>query len=85
MALTPLKALRLVKARFEGDSGGRVMREGCKSSGASEVRGSGAGDFRPRERRLAREDANRKGKCISCEDVTDARAGWASQDNFGLR
>jgi hypothetical protein len=25
-----------------------VIREGCKSSGASEARGSGAGDFRPR-------------------------------------
>jgi hypothetical protein len=33
MALTPLKALRLVKARFEGDYVGRVMREGCKSAG----------------------------------------------------
>jgi hypothetical protein len=41
MALTPLKTLRHVNARFEGYLGGRVMREGCKSSGAFEVRGSG--------------------------------------------
>jgi hypothetical protein len=40
MALTPLKALRPVNAQFEGDKGGRVMREGCKSSGASKARGS---------------------------------------------
>jgi hypothetical protein len=46
MALTQLKALRLVKARFEGDYGGRVMREGCKSSRASEARGSSAGERR---------------------------------------
>jgi hypothetical protein len=32
-----------VKARFEGDYWGRVMWEGCKSSGASEARGSSAG------------------------------------------
>jgi hypothetical protein len=36
-------AIEGVKARFEGDYWGRVMREGCKSSGASEARGSGAG------------------------------------------
>jgi hypothetical protein len=34
-------------------------------------------DRETRERRPAREDANQKGKCISCEDATDARAGWA--------
>jgi hypothetical protein len=28
---------------------------------------------------------NQKGKRISREDATDARAGWASRGNFGLR
>jgi hypothetical protein len=78
-----------------------VMREGCKSSGASEARGSGAGERRcgeggesnrwvpvdreTRERRPAREGVIQKGKCISREDATDARAGWAGRDCFGLR
>jgi hypothetical protein len=76
------------------------MRESCKSSGASEARGSGVGERRhgeggesdrwgpvvreTRERRLAREGVIRKGKCISCKDATDARAGWAGRDDFGL-
>jgi hypothetical protein len=77
------------------------MREGCKSSGASEARGSGAGERRrggfptgvgqrveggesdswgpvdreTRERRPAWEGVIRKGKRISHEDATDARAG----------
>jgi hypothetical protein len=42
-------------------------------------------DRETRERRPAREDANRKLKRISRKDVTDARAGWAGQDDFGLR
>jgi hypothetical protein len=42
-------------------------------------------DRETRERRPAREDANQKGKRISREDVTDARAGWAGRDGFGLR
>jgi hypothetical protein len=81
------------------------MREGCKSSGASEARGSGAGDFQlglagagegsesdrwgpvdreTRKRRPAREGVIRKGKRISREDATDARARWAGRDCFGL-
>jgi hypothetical protein len=76
------------------------MREGCKSSGASEARGSGAGerqrggggesgkwgpvDRETRERRPAREGVIRKGKRISREDVTDARARWTGRDCFGL-
>jgi hypothetical protein len=43
MALMPLKALRL---GLKGIKGGRVMRGGCKSSGASEAWGSGAGQRR---------------------------------------
>jgi hypothetical protein len=42
-------------------------------------------DRETRERRPAREDANRKGKRISREDVTDAQAGWAGRDDFDLR
>jgi hypothetical protein len=87
------------------------MREGCKSSGASEAWGSGTGERRcggfptgvswhgeggesdrwgpvdreTMERRPAREGVIRKGKCIFREDTTDARAGWAGQDDFGLR
>jgi hypothetical protein len=87
------------------------MREGCKSSGASEAWGSGMGERRrrgfptgvgrhreggesdrwgpvdgeTRERRPAREGVIRKGKRIFHEDATDAPAGWAGRDNFGLR
>jgi hypothetical protein len=72
------------------------MREGCKSSGASEARGSGTGeggesnrwgpvDRETRERRPAQEGVVRKGKRISREDATDARTGWADRDCFGLR
>jgi hypothetical protein len=43
MALTPFKALRLGS---KGIKGGGVMREGCKSSGASEARGSDVGERR---------------------------------------
>jgi hypothetical protein len=87
------------------------MREGCKSLGASEARGSGAGEWRrggfltgvsrrgeggesdrwgpvdreTRERRPAQEGVIRKGKRIFREDATDAQAGWAGRDDFGLR
>jgi hypothetical protein len=65
------------------------MREGCKSSGASEARGSGAGE-RPREGSPTGvgqrgEGVIRKGKRISREDATDAWAGWAGWDCFSLR
>jgi hypothetical protein len=82
-----------------------MMREGCKSLGASEVRGSGVGERRhggfptevgrrgeggesdrwgpvdreTRERWPAQEGVIQKGKCISREDVTDARVGWAGR------
>jgi hypothetical protein len=36
-------------------------------------------DRETRERRPAREGVNQKGKRISREDVTDARAGWAGR------
>jgi hypothetical protein len=81
------------------------MREGGKSSRASEARGSGAGeqqrgefligvgrhgeggesdrrgliDRETRERWPAREGVNEKGKRISREDATDARAGLAGR------
>jgi hypothetical protein len=96
---------------LKGIKGGRVMREGCKSLGASEARGSGTGvrwregfltgvgrrgeggefdrwgpvDREMRERQPAREGVIRKGKHISREAATDARAKWAGQDCFGLR
>jgi hypothetical protein len=39
----------------------------------------GSVDRETRERRPAREGVNRKGKRLSCEDATDARAGWAGR------
>jgi hypothetical protein len=38
-----IEGVKAINAQFEGDEGGRVMREGCKSSGASEAWGSGVG------------------------------------------
>jgi hypothetical protein len=31
------------------------------------------------------EGTNQKGRCIPRKDVTDAQAGWANRDGFGLR
>jgi hypothetical protein len=45
----------------------------------------GSVDRETRERRPAREGVNQKEKRISCEDVTDAQAGWAGRSDFGLR
>jgi hypothetical protein len=42
-------------------------------------------DRETRERQPAREGVIRKGKRISREDATDARAGLASRDCFSLR
>jgi hypothetical protein len=42
-------------------------------------------DRETRERRLAREGVNQKGKHISREDATDAWAGWAGRGDFSLR
>jgi hypothetical protein len=42
-------------------------------------------DRETRERRPAWEGANQKGKRISREDATDARAGWVGRDDFSLR
>jgi hypothetical protein len=42
-------------------------------------------DRETRERWPAWEGVIRKGKCISLEDATDERAGWAGRDYFGLR
>jgi hypothetical protein len=39
----------------------------------------GSVDRETRERRPAREGVNRKEKCISHEDTTDTRAGWAGR------
>jgi hypothetical protein len=42
-------------------------------------------DREMRERRPARDGVNRKGKRISREDTTDARAGWAGRGDFSLQ
>jgi hypothetical protein len=42
-------------------------------------------DRETRERQPARDGVNRKGKRISREDATDARAGWAGRGDFSLR
>jgi hypothetical protein len=69
--------------------GGRRRRE--KAAGVHRRDGEdiadkqGPLDIEMRERRLAREGTNQKGKRISHEDATNARAGWADRDGFGLR
>jgi hypothetical protein len=69
--------------------GGRRRRKKAAEVGrrggedTSDMRGPLDGETR--ERRPAREGANRKGKCISHEDATDAWTGWAGQDGFSLR
>jgi hypothetical protein len=69
--------------------GGRRRRE--KAAGVGRCGGEdtankwGPLDREMRERRPAREGANQKGKRISREDVTDARAGWTGRDGFSLR
>jgi hypothetical protein len=69
--------------------GGRAARGGRrgrkKAAGVSRRGGEdtsdrwGPVDKETRERRPAREGMNQKGKRISCEDVTDAWAGWAGR------
>jgi hypothetical protein len=69
--------------------GGRRRRE--RAAGVGQHGGEDTADKRgpldreTRERRPAWEGVNQKGKRISREDVTDARAGWASRDSFGLQ
>jgi hypothetical protein len=78
-----------LEVRGRATWGGRRRRE--KLSGVGWRSGEDIADKQgplareTRERRPAREGANQKGKRISCEDVTDARAGWAGRDGFGLR
>jgi hypothetical protein len=63
--------------------GGRRIRK--KATGVGRHGGEdtsdrwGPVDKEMRERRPARECVNRKGKRISREDATDARAGWAGR------
>jgi hypothetical protein len=71
------------------DVGGRAARGGRrgqkKAAGVGRRGGEdtsdrwGPVDRETRERRPAREGVNRKGKQISHEDTTDARAGWAGR------
>jgi hypothetical protein len=57
---------------------------GCRGEGGESDRW-GPVDRETRERRPAREGVIRKRKRISRDDATDARAGWAGRDCFGLR
>jgi hypothetical protein len=57
----------------------------CRCGGEDTFDRWGPVDREMRERRPAREGVNRKGKHISREDATDARAGWAGRGDFGLR
>jgi hypothetical protein len=92
--------LRGIKARGNclaghHEVGGRAARGGRrgrkKAAGVDRCGGEdtsdrwGPVDIEMWERRPAREGVNRKGKRISREDATDARAGWAGRDDFGLR
>jgi hypothetical protein len=77
------------------EAGGRAARGGQrgrkKAIGVGRRGGEDTSDKQgpvvreTRERRPAREGVIRKGKRISREDVTDAWAGWAGRDDFGLR
>jgi hypothetical protein len=61
-----------------GDRRGRKKAVGVGQCGGEDTSDRwGPVDRETRERRPAREGVNRKGKCISREDATDARAGWA--------
>jgi hypothetical protein len=69
-----------------GDRKGRKKAAGVgRRDGEDTSDRWGLVDRETRERRLAREGVNRKGKRISHEDATDARAGWADQGDFSLR
>jgi hypothetical protein len=67
--------------------GGRAVRGGRRGQKKAARVGQRGGedtsdrwgpvDRETRERRPAREGVNQKGKCISHEDTTDTRAGWA--------
>jgi hypothetical protein len=77
-----------LEVRGRAARGGRRRWE--KVAGVGRCGGEDTADMRgpldreTRERRPAREGVNQKGKRISREDVTDARAGWAGWDDFGL-
>jgi hypothetical protein len=71
-------------ARGSGGAGKFPTGVGQRGEGGESDRW-GPVDRETRERRPAREVVIRKGKCISREDATDARAAWAGRDCFGLR
>jgi hypothetical protein len=77
-----------LKVRGRAARGGRRRRE--KAAGVGQHSVEDTADVRgplnreTRERRPAREGTNQKEKRISREDATDARAGWAGRDGFGL-
>jgi hypothetical protein len=73
-----------VKARGHPRRGGFLTGVGRHGEGGESDRW-GPVDKEMRERRPAREGVIRKGKRIFHEDATDARAGWADRDDFGLR
>jgi hypothetical protein len=82
------KSLGASEAR---DSGAGERRHGGFPTGVGR-RGEGGEsdrwgpvDREMRERWPAQEGVIRKGKCIFREDATDAQAGWAGRDDFGLR
>jgi hypothetical protein len=64
--------------------GGFLTGVGRREEGGESGRW-GPVDRETRERRPAQEGVIRKGKHISREDATDAQAGWAGRDDFGLR
>jgi hypothetical protein len=67
-----------VHARWTG--AGRAVHRGVGRRGGEDTSDRwGPVDRGTRERRPAREGVNRKGKDISREDATDARAGWAGR------
>ncbi len=65
------------RAAWGGRRGRKKAAEVGRRGGEDTSGRWGPVDRETRERRPAREGVNRKGKRISREDATDARAGWA--------
>jgi hypothetical protein len=67
------------RAERVGRRGRKKAAEIGRCSGEDTSDRWGPIDKETRERRPARDGVNRKGKRISREDATDARAGWAGR------
>jgi hypothetical protein len=69
--------VELSGAQWPGIGGGAGELGRLEVGDGANNRGSAVRETRGR--RPARQGVNRRGKCISREDATDARAGWAGR------